>query len=241
MEYTGINFPKKSVGKKQESDLCAMGLMVKEIQRHNQSRNCKLFFLAESAVILNDREHEMGQRDLNQAAKAFGIEWHVTLDSRDHSPLHRKRTYITNIPVLKPLDVLDPPPSLCFDDEFDLAEMIFDPEVGNPKVASLMASQTLLDDHPRMSIYKEHMTRELKFFRRTPTVAERERLMGLPPNYVSRPRKYVSMKIVLQKPLSFTNCICSRKTLHKPSFQWLCSRSFGCQQTLDGLLGGRVS
>lgn len=183
-----------------------MGLTVKAIQRYNQSKNCNLFFLAEGAVLSNDQELDMAPRDLNQALKSFGMDWHIPFDSRDHSPLRRKRTYITNVPVLKPLDILDPPPSLCFDDGYDLADIIFDPERGNPKVSFVMSSLARLDDHPRMSIYKEHGTSQLKFLRRTPNVAERERLMGLPPGYVSRPRECASLFVFNSAP-SFCSLI----------------------------------
>ena len=54
-----------------------------------------------------------------------------------------------------------------------------------------MASIARLDDEPRMSIYKEVPSDAVvpKFQTRTPTVVERERLVGFPPGFVSEPGK----------------------------------------------------
>ncbi len=176
-----------------------MGRVVQEIERYSKAQNCNFFFLAENAVLSDDTEKDLKAGDLQAVLKSFGMEWCVTLNSRDHTPLRRHRTYITNIPILEDLKMLDPPPRLCFDDGYDVAGMIFDPESGLSKAAGLMASKTRLNDHPRMSIYKEYGTRYLKFFRRTPTVTERERLMGFPPNYVSRPCKCPSVRKLNQE------------------------------------------
>jgi hypothetical protein len=142
--------------------------------------------------------------------------------------------------------MIDPPPSLCFDDGYDVAGMIFDPESGLSKAAGLMANALRLDDHPRMSIYKEYGKRQLKFYRRTPSVAERERLMGFPPNYVSEPREYLVFRLFL---LPFRNMRCliwhfalpSEKVVQVPGLWRLCSRVCRDQPTLGRLSGRRVS
>ena len=114
--------------------------------------------------------------------------WHYRLESGDASPLRRLRTYITNIPSVKDLDFVTIPPRCCFDDDFDVAGGIFEPDI-EARAPGLMASKSRLDDHPRMSIYRELSTfgGGLLFERRTPSVTERERLMGFEEGYVSVP------------------------------------------------------
>lgn len=187
VHYSGADDSKKAMKKKPGSYLIATGNLVSDLLRYNKALNCRLFFLVECAAIFHDREEEMDAKDLEQILNAFGMAWHVTLDSKDHTPLQRKRVYLSNIPLVQPFDQLDPPARLCFDDGYDLVQSIFDPEKEEPKVPCLMASKNFLDDHPRMSIYKQHGSRQLKLYRRTPTVKERERLMGLPPGYISQP------------------------------------------------------
>lgn len=209
---------------KQGSYLTSMGVVIQEIQHYNKARNCNFFYLAENAALSNGKEKELQAGDLQRVLRSFGIEWHMTIDSRDHTPLRRKRTYITNIPILEDLKMFDPPPRLCFDDGYDVAGMIFDPESGLSKAAGLMANKLRLDDHPRMSIYKEYGTRYLKFLRRSPTVEERERLMGFPPNYVSRPCKcgneeFLSRFFVF---LTLPVIVSSEKAVFITNLWWIC-------------------
>ena len=189
VHYSGVDTSTKAMKKKQASYLTSTGTVVNELLRYNKAQGCKLFYLVEIAAIFHDREEEMGKSDLDQILEAFGIGWYVMLDSKDHTPLQRKRVYISNIPLVRPFDQLDPPARLCFDDGYDLVRSIFDPEKEEAKVPCLMTNKNFLDDHPRMSVYKQHGSRQLKLYRRTPTVTERERLMGLPPGYVSQPGK----------------------------------------------------
>jgi hypothetical protein len=115
-------------------------------------------------------------------------------DSADHTPLARKRTYLSNIPLLTEEKLEDPPPGLCFEDGFDVAGKIFDPSLRHMKAPGLMAHKGRLDDIPRMLIFKEvpesANQRYLNFHARTPNVSEREKLMGFPPGYVSRSCRY---------------------------------------------------
>lgn len=205
IDYALINSRRAGVDGMQGSYLPKMGEMISRIFAYNKTKHHNLFYLAENAALSNGKEKPLETGDLQKVLRAFNMEWHVTLDSRDHTPLRRRRTYITNIPLVEDLKMIDPPPSLCFDDGYDVAGMIFDPESGLSKAAGLMANALRLDDHPRMSIYKEYGKRQLKFYRRTPSVAERERLMGFPPNYVSEPREYLVFRLFL---LPFRNMRC---------------------------------
>jgi hypothetical protein len=84
--------------------------------------------------------------------------------------------------------MVDPPPRRCFGDGFDVAGHIFDQSLRHVKAPGLMAHKSRLDDDPRMLIFKEDSTgRYLQFFARTPTVLEREKLLGFNPGYVSKP------------------------------------------------------
>jgi hypothetical protein len=58
-----------------------------------------------------------------------------------------------------------------------------------------MATKSRLDDTPRMTIYREYRDklRDLVFEYRTPTVKERERLMGFKEGYVGEAGMYPSV------------------------------------------------
>lgn len=226
VDYTSVNARRGGVDGIQGSYLPKMGDVIARIKYFNKTNHCNLFFLAENAALWNDKEKPLEAGDLQTVLRSFGMEWHVTLDSRDHTPLRRKRTYITNIPMVEDLKMIDPPPSLCFDDGYDVAGMIFDPESGLSKAAGLMANKLRLDDHPRMSIYKEYGKRHLKFFRRTPTVTERERLMGLPPNYVSKPRECLVVCVVFSLSTSIIHGLTNKCIAVKRLFSSLVYRGF---------------
>jgi hypothetical protein len=137
-----------------------------------------VFFLAENTAIGNDRDLPLEEGDLERIKKAFHVDWSLLFDSRDVSPIRRKRTYISNIPLQSRIDDwIDAPPRMCFDDGFDIPAHIFEPDM-IARANGLMASQGRLDD-ARMCVYRklEFLKKNRKdqyFEERTPSVAERE-------------------------------------------------------------------
>lgn len=215
MDYTPINAHRKGTDGFQGSFLPRMGRVVRHIYSYSQQHGQHCFYLAENAALSNHEEKELEVGDLERVMKAFtprtagaaakgdpldadgdpdiikslATPWHYKLDSADLTPLRRLRTYITNIPSVDDLGFFDAPPRTCFDDDFDVGGGVFEPKI-LAKAPGLMATKSRLDDHPRMSIYRElslPSSAKLVFERRAPTVQEREHLMGFFPGYVSAP------------------------------------------------------
>lgn len=194
MDYTAINARRQGANGIQGSYLLRMGQLVLAVQKYGMKRKHPCFFLAENAAILNQKEVPIEKTDLSKILGSFRISWEITLDSRDHSPLRRKRTYITNIPLTD-----EPPfysnliPAFCFDGDkrcperkFDIPGRLLEPNM-TTRAPGLMASIGRLDDE-RMRIYREvPNSRPLEFEYRTPSVVERERLLGLPEKYILAP------------------------------------------------------
>ena len=181
MDYATINANRKGAKGQQGSYLCRTGTAIRRIRDHNDKVGHPYpFFLVENVALT-----EEDQKDVREA---FQQTEHVMFvkDSADHTPLARKRTFLSNIPPLAEEILEDPPPGLCFEDGYDVAGKIFDPSLRHVKAPGLMAHKGRIDDSPRMLIFKEIPDqRYLNFHARTPSVFEREKLMGFPPGYVS--------------------------------------------------------
>jgi hypothetical protein len=75
-----------------------LGELIGQVQQYQQS---PVFFLAECKVTKNDQHAALEEEDLELVKKAYGVAWSVDLDSNYCSPVHRKCTFLTNIPVAK--------------------------------------------------------------------------------------------------------------------------------------------
>jgi site-specific DNA-cytosine methylase len=189
VDYATINANRKGAKGQQGSYLCRTGNVIRGIMDHNRKvRHADPFFLVENVALT-----EEDQADVREAFQQTGHVMFVK-DSADHTPLARKRTFLSNIPLLAEEKLEDPPPGLCFEDGYDVAGKIFDPSLRHMKAPGLMANKGRLDDYPRMLIFKEVPDqRYLNFHARTPRVSEREKLMGFPPGYVSQPCRCQSL------------------------------------------------
>jgi len=203
VDYAAINANREGAAGLQGSYLLRTGHVICKIRQYNEKIGHPYpFFLVEN-VILTD------QKDRRRVEKAFGTEtvWYEK-DSRDLTPLRRNRTYLSNIPLSQE-ELVDPPPRMCFDHDFDMGGAFFESGFCHLKAPGLMAHKGRLDDAPRMLIFKEmpdkSKGRYPEFLARTPNVAERERLMGFKTSepsrgdkseqqestgYVSKPCKY---------------------------------------------------
>jgi hypothetical protein len=165
IDYTAVNANRKGADGLQGSYLLRMGSAVQKIQDFSRERGKYSFYLAENAALSNEAEKDLEAGDLSRVIKAFSPKtdtrggnnddailqskpWHMKLNSRDHTPLRRNRTYVTNIPATDDLMMTDPPPRICFDDGYDIGGGILDPKTTG-KAPGLMAAKSRLDDHPR--------------------------------------------------------------------------------------------
>jgi hypothetical protein len=130
-----------------------------------------VFFLAENTALRNDRDQPLPHGDLEIIKREFNIGWDLVFDSRNVSPIRRKRTYLSNIPLqLQTDDLCDPSPIVCLDDGFDIAGHIVEPQM-IAKAQGLMASSGRIDDD-RMKVYRKSV--DGRFKERTISVVERE-------------------------------------------------------------------
>jgi hypothetical protein len=130
-----------------------------------------VFFLAENTALRNHRDQPLHHGDLEIIKREFNIGWDLVFDSRNVSPIRRKRTYLTNIPLqFQTNDECDPLPIVCLDDGFDIAGHIIEPQM-IAKAQGLMASSGRIDDS-RMKVYRKYADRI--FEERTISVVERE-------------------------------------------------------------------
>eukprot|EP00934_Nitzschia_sp_Nitz4_P000984 Nitzschia sp. Nitz4//scaffold236_size30323//9997//12576//NITZ4_007986-RA/size30323-snap-gene-0.34-mRNA-1//-1//CDS//3329543487//984//frame0 len=192
VDYAAINANRRGIQGVQGSYFPRMGMLVRRIQELNQNHPTRrpVFFLAENAILMNAEDAPLNQTERSFVEHSFGVTWSLQMDSRLYSPIRRNRTYISNIPCLDLKSHKDPPPRTCLDDDYQVAGNIIEPDMIT-KAPGLMAVLSRLDDTPRMEIFQKSTNEEGKtqFLCRTPTVLERERLMGFPEGYVSKPVK----------------------------------------------------
>jgi hypothetical protein len=154
VDYTGVNANGQGVDGKQGQYMLLFGKLICYINR-KQIAQCypPVKFLAENAVIRDDMDLPLEHGDLGTVREAFQVEWDLMFDARSVSPLRRKRTYISNIPLqLGDKILFDPPPKTCLEDGFDVPGRIFEPEMV-AKTQGLMASLSRIDDD-RMNVYR---------------------------------------------------------------------------------------
>ena len=164
------------------------GKFVRNIQK---MQDRPVYFLASTAFLRERKDKELENQDRQKIQEAFGVSWSYDFDAADVSPCHRKSTYFTNIPyelteIEKRYDLCS---SDCLEDEFAPAAQIVENHVV-VKSPCLMSSKSGLDT-VRMRVYKRESVdgtpSATKFVARSLRTSEREKLMGLPPNYVTAP------------------------------------------------------
>jgi hypothetical protein len=184
VDYSKANAARKGTKEKQGSYMLQFGELIKRIQQHQESHH--LFFLAENAVLDNDGNVPHEEGNLEQAKNAFGMVWSIVLDAMYFSPVCRKRTFLSNIPLLtKETDYDDEtrPPLHCLQDGYQHAAHIKNPDL-IVKANCFMASKSRVDDG-RMIVVKKEDNQICK--QRTMNTQEREDMMGYPQCYVEQP------------------------------------------------------
>jgi hypothetical protein len=174
VDYTGVNANGQGVDGKQGQYMLLFGKLVCYINR-KQIAQCypPVKFLAENAVIRDDKDLPLEHGDLGTVREAFQVEWDLKFDARSVSPLRRKRTYISNIPLQLGDKILcDPPPKTCLEDGFDVPGHIFEPEMV-AKTQGLMASFSRIDDD-RMNVYRARPSKK-----KNPAYYEQRTLMTI--------------------------------------------------------------
>ena len=184
-DFTGINGYRKGIDGSSGGHLVEFSdLILQKIKNHKYQGETHLFYLGENVLL--DKDTRFQTQDL------FGGMPHVRFDASDFSPCRRNRIYWTNLPV----DFLN------YDDEYvqvqresipileDGYQMVgnFCKEISSQvpvKANTFLASESRLDDMPRMLIVKEEGND--KYIAGTYSMEDRENMMGFPSGYVSDP------------------------------------------------------
>jgi hypothetical protein len=178
VDYTSVNAFRQGVNGQQGQYMLRFGELITKINRMTIAQGLPtVLFLTENTAIGNDKDLPLEEGELERIKKAFHVDWNLIFDSRDVSPIRRKRTYISNIPLQsRDDDWIDPPPRTCFDDGFDISAHIFESGM-IAKSLGLMASLGRIDDS-RMCLYRKHEVLESNkkelYEERTLSVVERE-------------------------------------------------------------------
>ena len=134
-----------------------------------------VYFLAENTILRNAKEKPLQEGDLEQTKLAFDIDWAINVDSRDHSPCCRLRTYISNIPLSYDTQLLDfvagKWATPCLDDDYKMAATISKLQI-ETWANCFMASKSRIDDD-RMLVFKEKRKNAF-YFGRPFSIRERE-------------------------------------------------------------------
>lgn len=140
------------------------------------------------------------QKERTTISNAFGFQWEpLELDAWQVSPGARKRHFFINIPysdTKEGHDCCGVTPESCLDDGYSLPQMLIEDYEGEEvprriKANTFMASYGRLGDD-RMFIFKEEKENGKRhlYSKRIYSVTERERIMGYPEGYVSKPGKF---------------------------------------------------
>lgn len=161
------------------------GHLIKAIQRHQDQKDHHVFFMAENVVIDNDRDKPWVEGTLERIKDAFAIDWSIVLDALYFSPVRRKRTFLSNIPLsTKISDYFEEGVSTsCLREGYRHLANIKRPRM-IVKANCFMASISRVNDD-RMIVLKP--TRENEYTQRCINTEEREDMMGYPKDYVKTP------------------------------------------------------
>ena len=183
-DFTAINGYRKGVEGASGVHLVEFSEFIMQIKKNKLQGDTHLFFLGENVLL--DKNSRFKTQDL------FGGVPHVRFDASDFSPCKRNRIYWTNLPV----DFLNS------DDENVQIQMESVPileggyqmvgkfckEISSQvpvKANTFLASESRLDDMPRMLIVKEEGND--KYMAASYSMKDRENMMGFPKGYVSDP------------------------------------------------------
>eukprot|EP00934_Nitzschia_sp_Nitz4_P006665 Nitzschia sp. Nitz4//NODE_159_length_47236_cov_74.723851//8621//10611//NITZ4_additional_000004-RA//-1//CDS//3329531731//6655//frame0 len=195
------------------------GALTKQLKMLRMKRGLdSLFFLAEIDI---DKQ-TLANQELEDIESSFDGAWSLFCNTNCLSPLSRSRTYVSNIPFLsfQDLDEGGPDGGVVLDNEgpFHLPDTIFRPN--RIAKASDLLSEVSTVDRWEMNVYGQlESTKspdQLKY--RRLTVQEREKLLGLPENYVWKPVDDLFTNLVengLEKCFKRP-----RQTLAMPSRHW---------------------
>jgi hypothetical protein len=185
-----------------------VGQMIQRLGRHQAE---PILFLASNTYIQNQKFKSFDDCDRQQIEKSFGLSWSYDFDASDVSPCRRRSTFFSNIPyqfvqIEKGYNLAM---SDCLEDDFVSSTRLV--EYGLVEKGKMTEECTTIDkcrtltisissiDDDRMRVYKkispttagsDKADKRKKYVSRLLRVSEREKLMGLPPNYVSKPGKY---------------------------------------------------
>lgn len=165
------------------------GKITGQIQRAQEDHH--VFFLAENTVIRNDKELPLDKGDLEIVKEAFGIAWSVELDAKDFSPVRRKRTFFSNIPLNTNPEgdyIHEEIEQSCLRDGYHHGATVIGRGIVTVKANCFMASLCRVDD-PRMAVFKKNSEHKKSFLERSMSTQEREDMMGYPNQYVHKPGK----------------------------------------------------
>ena len=149
-----------------------------------------VFFLASTPYLRQQKTKSPDEEDRQRIQESFGITWSSDFDAIDVSPCRRKSTIFSNIPfefvaIEKGYNSCS---ADCLEDGFVPAAQICE-EGFVAKSPCLMSSKSGLDTD-RMLVYKEEFdpsSLKTTYVARYLRASEREKLMGLPPGYVTLP------------------------------------------------------
>ena len=158
-----------------------VGQLLRDMKDHPSQNNVPLRWMIENVVTSGD--------DLQEISNAIGIS-PLQLNAHYFSCASRDRHYYLNYPIDGAGIEFELPSRESriesgLDDGWQGLSLF-------PKSNTPMASHGRLDDD-RMLVIKSQPDDHKRYEKRTMNVAERERLMGLPPEYVSKPCKYCSV------------------------------------------------
>ena len=180
VDYTYINARRKGVNGGQGKYLKELGQLIDRIQKHQLQQKRHLFFLTENTIRRG--------KDLDEISEAFRIT-PLEVDAHYFSPCRRKRHFFMNYPVDFDLTGVasDSDVRSCLNDGWmhpaDAQSLGFEAKLR--KANTFMASLSRIDD-ARMTVVKYDASQNA-YIGRSITVLERERMMGLPESYVSKP------------------------------------------------------
>jgi len=188
-DYTGLNASRDATSRNAQYLLKVGRLIQKldEVQMGSKNVKDNVLFLSEN-VVFKDHDH---------VDNCYGGLAPIRLDAKDFGPCKRNRFYWTNIRLISSEHIKEVASGVSIDGFLDdgygaVARLLqCDSEQDMPvKSNAFLASLSRIDDD-RMIKYKLNDTSgprtSVKYHIETYSVAEREKMMGLPAGYVEKP------------------------------------------------------
>jgi hypothetical protein len=204
-DFSGLNTKRKGVEGMEGIYMLEVGTLIQRLQKQQDH---PIMFLASNTYIQNQKLEAVDDSDRRQIEKGFGISWSWDFDAADVSPCRRRSTFFTNIPYqfIQIEKGYNLSMSGCLDDDFVSATRLIenrlvaksqldDESRTCDKSRTFTISLSSLDDS-RMLVFKkvrsanhEKTKKGIKYFSRILRISEREKMMGFPSDYVSKPGK----------------------------------------------------